>query len=68
MDGSRLEDGRVGVGMAWFEEGEENRVGKIEVKRRTDRVAGQRREGRQETYLGRYRSMKRAGEGWRSSG
>ena len=47
--------------MTWFEQGEEE--GKIEVKRRDNRTAGQRKEGRQETYQGRYRTMLRARDG-----
>ena len=65
-DGSRLENGRVGAGIAWFEKGEET-TGRIEVARRDIRTAGQRREGGR-TYHGRCRSLVRAGAGWRSSG
>ena len=67
-DGSRLEDGRVGVGMAWYEKGDEEEGGKVEVMRRDNRIAGQRKEGKQKTYVGQHRSMRRAGKGWRSSG
>lgn len=66
--GSRLEDGRVGVGMAWYEKGDEKEGGNIEITRRDSRKAGQRRHGRQRTYIERHRSIRRAGEGWRSSG
>ena len=53
---------------AWYEKGDENEGENIEVKRRDNRRAGQRREGKQETYLGRHRSVRRAMEGWRGSG
>ena len=66
-DGSRLENGKVGAGMAWFEEGDETK-GKIDVARRDIRTAGSRRERGLVTYHGRFRSLVRAGAGWRSSG
>ena len=62
-DGSRLEDGRVGAGIVWFEKGEETK-GKIVVARRDGRTAGHRREGGQATYQGRYRSVAVAEAGW----
>ena len=67
-DGSRLEDGRVGAGMAWYEKGDRDEEGNIEIRRRDNRTAGQRKEGKQETYLGRHRSIRRARDGWRSGG
>ena len=48
-DGSRLEDGRVGVGMAWLEDpGDDTNdtSERTEIARRDYRAAGQRREGR----------------------
>lgn len=63
-DGSKLENGRVGAGIAWFEGGEEKKR-KIEVARRDTRTAGQRREGGQAAYNGRYRSFAGGGlEKW----
>ena len=67
-DGSRLENGRVGVGMAWYEKGDEEGTGSIMIRRRDSRRAGQRREGKQKTYPGEHRSMRRTKDGWRSSG
>ena len=71
-DGSKLEDGRVGVGMAWFEDPEDGTNDtneKTEIARRDYRTAGQRREGRSETYLGGLCTIRRnGGRRWRSDG
>ena len=66
-DGSRLEEGKVGAGIAWFDKGDDKK-GKIEVTRRDNRTAGQRREGGRVTYHGKYRSLMTAEVDWRSSG
>ena len=67
-DGSRLEGGEVGVGMAWFEGTKEDTNERTETTRRDYRTAGQRREGGGETYLGRRRTMRSGKGGWRSNG
>ena len=71
-DGSRPEDGRVGVGMAWFEDPGDDTSDtgkKADIARRDYRTAGQRREGKSATYLGRLRTIRRGGgKGWRSDG
>ena len=52
MDGrSRLENGRVGAGVAWYEEVTDDE-GRVFVDRRGCRTAGQRRETGHITYLG----------------
>ena len=68
-DGSRLDDRRVGVGVAWYEKVTEEEEGKrIFFSRRDFRTAGQRRETSRGTYNGRYRSIGKSGSGWRSAG
>ena len=70
-DGSRLEDGRVGAGVAWYEKererGEGTGEGKIIIKRRDYRTGGDRRKG-QAGYLGESRSIRAYGAGWRDGG
>ena len=66
-DGSRLEDGRVGVGIAWIESRREESKGQILTTRRDYRTAGQRREGRR-GYLEGTRTMIAHRPGWRSNG
>ena len=68
-DGSRLEDGRVGIGVAWYEHKKEGEVSeeRLITKRRNYRTGGKRREGHA-GYLGGSRSIRAHGEGWRSGG
>ena len=66
-DGSRLDDGRVGVGVAWFEDRGGDMSERTIIKRRDYRTAGQRR-GRQGTYLEEARTMRTNRKGWRSNG
>ena len=66
-DGSRLDDGRVGVGIAWLEGRNEGSEGRIVTTRRDYRTAGQRREKRR-GYLDGSRTMIAHRPGWRSSG
>ena len=66
-DGSRLEDGRVGAGVAWFEDNGGDRSEQTVTKRRDYRTAGQRREKRR-IYLEGTRTMRAGGTGWRTGG
>ena len=66
-DGSRLEDGKVGAGVAWYEEEGKNSGRQLISKRRDYRTAGKRREG-QGGYLRGNRSIIAHREGWRSDG
>ena len=66
-DGSRLEDGRVGAGVAWYEgEGEDSGM-QLVTARRDYRTAGRRRKG-QGGYLESSRSMVSHRQGWNSDG
>ena len=66
-DGSRLEDGRVGAGVAWYEDDRKDSGRRLVVARRDFRTGGKRREG-QGGYLGKRRSMIEHQGGWRSDG
>lgn len=66
-DRSRLEDGGVGAGVAWYE-GVAGEEGRVVSGGRDPRTAGQRKETTLYTYHGRHRSFERAKSGWRSRG
>ena len=76
-DGSRLQDGRVGAGVAWYEKAwyekrddvdrDTATMERVVIKRRNYRARGKRREGHA-GYLGGSRSIRAHGEGWRSDG
>ena len=66
-DGSRLDDGRVGVGVAWFENTGEDVSERTVIKRRDFRTVELRR-GKQKGYLEGTRTMMTRGSGWRSNG
>ena len=66
-DGSRLEDGKVGVGVAWFEEPDGDTSERTTTRRRDYRTAGQRRNG-QKGYLQGVRTMITNRPGWRGGG
>ena len=66
-DGSRLEDGRVGAGVAWYENQGEDSGRKLVTIRRNCRTAGERGDG-ENGYLERSRSMIKHREGWRNDG
>lgn len=68
-DGSGLDDGRVGVSMAWCEEAPESeRRGSVVISRRGFCTAGKRRERVGNTYRDRHRSFEPARSGWRTAG
>ena len=66
-DGSRLDDGRVGAGVAWYENQEEGSERRQVTTRRDYRTAGRRRDGKK-GYLEDKRSMITHRQGWRSDG
>ena len=68
-DGSKLESGGAGAGVAWYEEvAVSEQEGSVVFSSRGFGMAGQRREGTETTCRGRFRSMARARSGWRSRG
>ena len=66
-DGSRLGDGRVGVGMTWFEDSRGEAEERTLTERRDYRTAGQKRSG-QSGYLEGVRTMITDRSGWKSKG
>ena len=64
-DGSRLEDGRVGAGVVWYENCDEDPRQRLITTRTSYRTAGRRRDGAP-GYLGGRRSVVTRGKGWRS--
>lgn len=68
-DGSKLEKGGVGAGVAWYEEvTSSGQQEKVVFNRRGFGTAGRRREHTRVTHQDRHRSMERARTGWRRAG